>query len=105
MSWAGRFSPRNSRKIRRARQKVENLDPVVQSGSSERERLAQILLFQVGVVFEQFFAIGIAGEDVQDVFDGNAQATNAGFAAQFARFDGDAVERGVEGHELIVALQ
>ena len=71
----------------------------------KRQRLAQVLLFEIGVVLEQFLAIGIAGEDVQDVLDGDAQAANAGLAAHLARFDGDAVERGFEGHELIVALQ
>lgn len=92
-------------RVRRVRQEVEDLDAVVQGGGGEGERLTQIFLFQVGVVLEEFLAIGIAGEDVQDVFDGDAEAANAGLAAHLARFDGDAVERGFEGHELIVALQ
>lgn len=59
----------------------------------------QVLLFRVGVVLEQFVAIRIPGEDVEDVLDGNPQAANAGLAAHLARFDGDAVERDFEGQE------
>ena len=84
---------------------MENLDTVVHVGSGEGKRLAQILFFEVGIILEEFLAVRIAGDNVQNVFDGDAQTANTGFAAHLARFDGDAVERGLESHDSIVALQ
>jgi hypothetical protein len=62
--------------------------------------LAQVFFVEIGVVLEQFLAIGIAGEYVEDVFERDAKAANAGLAAHFARFDGDPVEWGLEGHDI-----
>jgi len=48
-------------------------------------------LGQVGEVFEDFVVGHAGGEVAQDVVNGDAHATDAGFAAAFTRFDGDDV--------------
>ena len=55
---------------------VEDLDVVVQARSGESEGLLQVLFLQIGIVEEQFGAVGVGSEQMQYATHGQAEAAD-----------------------------
>ena len=65
---------------------------VIQIARREIHRLTNILRIEFGVLSKQLIPIRIQGHGLDNAFDGEAHATNAGLPVHYRGVDGDAIK-------------